>query len=90
MTLTAAVALLPEAAFAQAADPFQSFTNFLDGLSTLLQTVWARSIGVIAVFVCGVLWLMGRMNFMALGSVVIGLILVFGADAIVTSVTSAI
>ena len=72
-------------AYAQTA-LFDSGTNFLTALQDLLTNTWARIIGIIAICACGILWMLGRIQWMAFASVTFGLILVFGAPAIVDSV----
>lgn len=75
----------PEYAHAQTA-LFDSGTNFLTALQDLLTNTWARIIGIIAICACGILWMLGRIQWMVFASVTFGLILVFGAPAIVDSV----
>lgn len=73
-------------AYAQTAI-FDSGTNFLTALQNLLTTTWARLIGIIAVALCGIAFMTGRMSWQVAGSVAIGIILIFGAPAIVDSVS---
>lgn len=73
-------------AYAQTA-LFNSGTNFLTALQNLLTTTWARLIGIIAVALCGIAFMTGRMSWQVAGSVAIGIILIFGAPAIVDSVS---
>lgn len=80
------VVLYPETSHAQTA-LFDSGTNFLTALQNLLTTTWARLIGIIAVALCGVAFMTGRMSWQVFGSVAVGLILIFGAPAIVDSVS---
>lgn len=79
---------LPETAHAQAL--FDSGTNFLNALMDLLTNTWARIIAIIAVVILGVLWMSGRIIWYAAVSVIGGIILVFGAPAIVDSIAGAI
>jgi type IV secretion system protein VirB2 len=78
-----------EHAFAQTA-LFDSGTNFLTALQNLLTTTWARLIGIIAVALCGIAFMTGRMSWQVAGSVAIGIILIFGAPAIVDSVSGSL
>nr|MBI1231939.1 hypothetical protein [Cytophagales bacterium] len=80
---------LPDQAFAQNA-LFDSGTNFLTALQDLLTTTWARIIGIIAVCGVGILWMLGRLQWAVAASVIGGLILIFGAPAIVDSVAGSI
>ena len=76
-------------ALAQAA-LFDSGTNFLQALVDLLTNTWARIIGIIAVIGVGILWMLGRLQWGVAAAVVGGLILVFGAPAIVDSVAGSL
>ncbi len=78
---------LCEPAFAQSA-LFDSGTNFLEALQDLLTNTWARIIAIIAVVCLGILWMTGRIAWYAASSIIGGIILVFGAPAIVDSVAS--
>jgi type IV secretion system protein VirB2 len=81
--------LYSEDAFAQAGGAlFDSGTNFLNALSQLLTSTWARIIGIIAVAVLGFLYMLGRISMQITIAVVVGIILVFGAPAIVDSIHS--
>ena len=79
------ITLLPDTAFAQAA-LFDSGTNFLNALMTLLTATWARIIAIIAVVFLGFMWMTGRLVWYTALSVIGGIILVFGAPAIVDSI----
>ena len=76
-------------AYAQTA-LFDSGTNYLTALQNLLTTTWARLIGIIAVALCGIAFMTGRMSWQVAGSVAIGIILIFGAPAIVDSVSGSL
>jgi len=69
---------------------FSSGTNFLNALVTLLTSTWAQLIGVIAVFTMGILWMFGRITMHTAFSVIAGIILVFGAPAIVSSISASL
>ncbi len=69
---------------------FDSGTNFLNALETLLTGTWARIIAIIAVVFLGFGWMSGRISWPIAGSVIGGIILVFGAAAIVDGVSGAI
>ena len=78
----------PEAAHAQAL--FDSGTNFLNALMNLLTNTWARIIAIIAVVGHGILWMTGRLAWGIAASVIGGIILVFGAPAIVDSIAGSL
>lgn len=79
---------LPETAHAQAL--FDSGTNFLNALMDLLTNTWARIIAIIAVVALGILWMTGRLAWGIAASVIGGIILVFGAPAIVDSIAGSL
>ena len=76
-------------AFAQTA-LFDSGTNFLTALENLLTSTWARIIAIIAVVFLGFAWMFGRISMQLALSVIGGVILVFGAPAIVDSVSGSL
>jgi type IV secretion system protein VirB2 len=89
--LAALVALLPQAAFAQAADPQGSgpivaALGWLQG--TLLGNV-ATAVAVMAVAAVGFMMLTGRMNWRFGATVILGCFILFGAGAIVSGIQSA-
>jgi type IV secretion system protein VirB2 len=83
-----AVILQSEPVQAQAL--FDSGTNFLTALQNLLTNTWARIFAIISVVCLGVLWMMGRLAWSAAISVIGGIILVFGAPAIVDSIAGSL
>lgn len=86
LALMSAILLYPEYALAQSA-LFDSGTNFLTALQNLLTSTWARIIAIIAVVFLGFAWMFGRISWQILVAVVGGIILVFGAPAIVDSIS---
>ncbi|GAA4647530.1 hypothetical protein GCM10023115_54920 [Pontixanthobacter gangjinensis] len=88
---TAALALMPSAALAQAADPQGSgpivaAVGWLQG--TLLGNV-ATAIAVMAVAAIGFMMLTGRMNWRFGATVIIGVFILFGAGTIVAGIQGA-
>ena len=83
-----ALTLLPQEAHAQAL--FDSGTNFLTALQDLLTNTWARIIAIIAVVFLGFAWMFGRISWQLAASVIGGIILIFGAPAIVDSISGSI
>lgn len=78
--LTVAVvvsALNPDPAYAQ---NLESFASKVRGL---LSSTLLRTLAVIAVIVCGLLWFTGRASTTVLITVIIGIAIVFSADSIV-------
>ena len=86
LVLTAAFTslLLPALAWAQALDPVQGvadmFVDFLTG-------AFARSMAIIGLAVCGFMAMMGRLPWSAALAVIGGIILVFGAAALVDEIS---
>ena len=83
-----AITLLPETAHAAAL--FDSGTNFLGALQDLLTNTWARILAIIAVVFLGFAWMFGRISWQLAASVIGGIILIFGAPAIVDSIAGSI
>lgn len=91
MAVAALFLLHSDDAFAQASGAlFDSGTNFLTALANLLTSTWARIIGIIAVACVGFMAMTGRMPAQVAITVAIGIILVFGAPAIVDSIHGSI
>lgn len=88
----AALAALPQTAFAQAvadpqgSGPIVAALGWLQG--TLLGNV-ATAVAVMAVAAVGFLMLTGRMNWRFGATVIIGCFILFGAGAIVSGIQSA-
>ena len=86
--------VLPDQALAQGAAGgggfLDSFTALFDAIGDLLTTVWARAIGIIAIAVTGYLFFTGRLEMRWAAAVVLGIIFVFGAPAIVDSISNVI
>lgn len=87
-----AITFLPDFAHAGAGGGalFNSGTNFLNSLETLLTATWARIIAIIAVVFVGFAWMLGRLQWGMAASVIGGVILVFGSAAIVDSISGSI
>lgn len=90
LALTGILLLYPEDAFAQSSALFSSGTNFLNALQSLLTSTWARIIAIIAVVFLGFAWMFGRISMQLALSVIGGIILVFGAPAIVDSISGSL
>lgn len=85
--LTLVILTYPDIASAQTA-LFDSGTNFLTAVQNLLSSSWARIIAIIGVIFLGFMAIMGRLRWGIAGAVIGGIILVFGAPAIVDSIAS--
>lgn len=69
---------------------FSSGTNFLTALQTVLTSSWARLTAIIGVIFLGFAWMFGRISMHLALSVIGGIILVFGAPAIVDSISGSL
>lgn len=69
---------------------FSSGTNFLSALQTLLTSTWARLTAIIGVIFLGFAWMFGRISMHLALSVIGGIILVFGAPAIVDGISGSL
>ncbi len=79
VTLIASLAI-PDPAYAQ---NLESFASKVRGL---LSSTLLRTLAVIAVIVTGLLWFTGRASTAVLVTVIIGIAIVFSADAIVGAI----
>jgi type IV secretion system protein VirB2 len=79
-----------EPAFAQSGALFDSGTNFLSALQDLLTSTWARIVAIIAVVFLGFMWMFGRLSMALAMSTIGGIILVFGAPAIVDGIAGSL
>lgn len=79
--LIAAIAVLFMVSPAAAQD-LSPITNMLTAIGTALTTTLGRALGLVALAAVGILFLMGRMNWMYAASVVVGLVILFGAATI--------
>lgn len=71
--------LLSTPAFAQDLSPV---TSMLQTIGTALTGPVGRALGLVALAAVGILFLTGRMNWLYAGSVVVGLVILFGAATI--------
>lgn len=65
-----------------AAQDLSPITNMLTAIGTALTTTLGRALGLVALAAVGMLFLMGRMNWMYAASVVVGLVILFSAATI--------
>jgi type IV secretion system protein VirB2 len=64
--------------------------NVADTIVNFLSGAFVRSLAIIAVIACGVLFFTGRLRLTVVVSIVIGIALVFGAAAIVDALSGAV
>jgi len=83
LALTAAIIVSvanPDPAYAQ------NLESFASKVRALLSSTLLRTLAVIAVIVTGLLWFTGRASTAVLVTVIIGIAIVFSADAIVGAI----
>lgn len=87
--LVAAFALaITDPAFAQTAGATGgNLGTFIQNIINLLNNNIIRGLAVIAVIVTGIAWMFGHLDFRRAGTVIIGIIVIFGASAIVDMIT---
>lgn len=82
--LAGALALLASAMLISpaAAQDLSPVTGMLQSIGTALTGPLGRALGLVALAAVGILFLTGRMNWLYAGSVVVGLVILFGAATI--------
>ena len=65
-----------------AAQDLSPVTTMLQSIGTALTGPVGRALGLVALAAVGILFLTGRMNWLYAGSVVVGLVILFGAATI--------
>lgn len=83
--IATAAAFAAGPAFAQNAGG--DLTGFLQNLIDLLNSGVVRLLAVLAVILTGVVWMFGQIDLRRAGTVVIGIIVIFGASTIVDMIT---
>jgi type IV secretion system protein VirB2 len=83
--IAAAAALAASPAHAQAVGG--DLGGFIQNIIDLLNSGVVRGLAVIAVIVTGVIWMFGHIDLRRAGTVVIGIIVIFGASTIVDLIT---
>ena len=71
--------LVASPALAQDLSPI---TTMLNSIGTALTGPVGRALGLVSLAAVGILFMMGRMNWMFAGSIVVGLVILFGASTI--------
>lgn len=72
-------------AFAQAAGG--DLGGFIENIIDLLNSGIVRGLAVLAVIITGIVWMFGQIDLRRAGTVVIGIIVIFGASTIVDMIT---
>lgn len=85
LALLASAVLVASPAHAQAVGG--DIGGFIQNIIDLLNSGVVRGLAVIAVIVTGIVWMFGHIDLRRAGTVVVGIIVIFGASTIVDLIT---
>ena len=85
LALVASLALAATPAYAQAAGG--DLGGFIQNIIDLLNSGIVRGLAVLAVIITGITWMFGILDLRRAGTVVVGIIVIFGASTIVDLIT---
>lgn len=85
LLLTIASLTAASPAYAQAAGG--DLGGFIQNLIDLLNSGIVRGLAVLAVIITGIVWMFGQLDLRRAGTVVVGIIVIFGASTIVDLIT---
>lgn len=83
--ITAVISLAAGPAFAQ--DVGGDLGGFIQNIIDLLNSGVVRGLAVLAVIITGIVWMFGQIDLRRAGTVVVGIIVIFGASTIVDLIT---
>lgn len=84
LALAALLTLAGTPAFAQTAGGVGGdLAGFIENIIELMQSGVIRGLAVLAVIVTGIAWMFGHLDLRRAGTVVVGIIVIFGATTIV-------
>ncbi len=63
--------------------------TFVQNIINLLNNNIIRGLAIIAIIVCGIAWMFGHLDLRRAGTVIVGIIVIFGAATIVDLITGA-
>jgi len=86
IALLLAAACIASPAYAQATGG-GDLGGFIQNIIDLLNSGIIRGLAVLAVIVTGIAWMFGQLDLRRAGTVVIGIIVIFGASTIVDLIT---
>jgi type IV secretory pathway VirB2 component (pilin) len=88
--LTAGFALTADPALAQTTSTAGgNIGTFIQNIINLLNNNVTRGLAIIAIIVAGIAWMFGHLDLRRAGTVIIGIIVIFGASTIVDMITGA-
>lgn len=74
-------------AFAQSTAVGGNIGTFIQNIISLLNSNVIRGLAVIAIIITGIAWMFGHLDLRRAGTVVVGIIVIFGAATIVDLIT---
>ncbi|RAK66411.1 TrbC/VirB2 family protein [Phenylobacterium kunshanense] len=83
--LALSTSLAASPAFAQ--DVGGDLGGFIQNIIDLLNSGVVRGLAVLAVIITGIVWMFGQIDLRRAGTVVVGIIVIFGASTIVDLIT---
>jgi type IV secretion system protein VirB2 len=88
--LVAAFALaLADPALAQTTSTGANLGAFIQNIINLLNNNIIRGLAIIAIIVTGIAWMFGHLDLRRAGTVIVGIIVIFGSATIVDMITGA-
>jgi type IV secretion system protein VirB2 len=87
LALAATFALAASPALAQTSGVGGDLGGFIQNIIDLLNSGIIRGLAVLAVIITGIAWMFGHLDLRRAGTVVIGIIVIFGASTIVDLIT---
>jgi type IV secretion system protein VirB2 len=83
--LASAICLSATPAFAQSVGG--DLGGFIQNIINVMNSTIVRGLAVLAVIITGIVWMFGQIDLRRAGTVVIGIIVIFGASTIVDLIT---
>ena len=87
LATAAALALIASPALAQTSGAGGDLGAFIENIIAMLNSGVVRGLAVLAVIITGIVWMFGQIDLRRAGTVVIGIIVIFGASTIVDMIT---
>jgi type IV secretion system protein VirB2 len=87
LAFAVAAALTATPALAQSGAVGGDLAGFIENIIELLNSGVVRGLAVIAVILTGIAWMFGHLDLRRAGTVVVGIIVIFGASTIVDMIT---
>ena len=81
------VLVLADPALAQSTSAGGNIGTFIQNIINLLNNNVIRGLAIIAIIVTGIAWMFGHLDLRRAGTVIIGIIVIFGAATIVDLIT---